>query len=65
MWEELQEELFPKISGDIIKTCTNVKQLEPVCPECGRELAFEGGCNTCKNCGWSKCDQEDLKYDWK
>lgn len=56
MWEELQEELFPKISGDIIKTCTNVKQLEPVCPECGRELAFEGGCNTCKNCGWSKCD---------
>ena len=26
------------------------------CPECGYELFFEGGCNTCKNCGWSKCD---------
>lgn len=26
------------------------------CPECGAELAFEGGCNSCKNCGWSKCD---------
>ena len=26
------------------------------CPECGEKLAFEGGCNICKNCGWSKCD---------
>lgn len=26
------------------------------CPECGEPLAFEGGCNTCKACGWSKCD---------
>ena len=26
------------------------------CPECGHELTFEGGCNTCKNCGYSKCD---------
>ena len=25
------------------------------CPECGNELVFEGGCNICKNCGWSKC----------
>lgn len=28
----------------------------PKCPECGHELTFEGGCNTCKNCGYSKCD---------
>ncbi len=27
----------------------------PVCPECGDELFFEGGCNICKSCGWSKC----------
>lgn len=27
-----------------------------VCPECGGDLAFEGGCNTCKSCGWSRCD---------
>lgn len=27
----------------------------PVCPECGEELVVEGGCNVCKNCGWSKC----------
>ena len=26
------------------------------CPSCGEELTFEGGCNICKNCGWSKCD---------
>ena len=25
------------------------------CPECGEELTFEGGCNICKNCGWSRC----------
>lgn len=25
------------------------------CPECGEELMFEGGCNICKNCGWSRC----------
>lgn len=26
------------------------------CPQCGSELVFEGGCNICKNCGWTKCD---------
>lgn len=27
-----------------------------VCPECGSgEIAFEGGCVTCKACGYSKC----------
>lgn len=26
-----------------------------VCPECGEPLIFEGGCNICKNCGYSKC----------
>ena len=25
------------------------------CPECGEQLVFEGGCNICKSCGWSKC----------
>ena len=27
-----------------------------VCPDCGEELIFEGGCAVCKNCGYSKCD---------
>lgn len=25
------------------------------CPECGKPLAFEGGCNICRSCGYSKC----------
>lgn len=25
------------------------------CPECGSELIQEGGCVTCKSCGWSRC----------
>lgn len=35
-----------------------VKDVTPSvpCPECGEKLVFEGGCRTCKNCGWSKCD---------
>ena len=27
-----------------------------LCPQCGNPLSFEGGCNTCKACGWSRCD---------
>lgn len=26
------------------------------CPICGSELTFEGGCNICRNCGYSKCE---------
>lgn len=29
---------------------------EILCPECGFKLQQEGGCNICKNCGWTKCD---------
>ena len=25
------------------------------CPECGSRLEHEGGCVTCRNCGYSKC----------
>ncbi|WP_040198086.1 vitamin B12-dependent ribonucleotide reductase [Candidatus Soleaferrea massiliensis] len=25
------------------------------CPECGEKLEHEGGCVTCRNCGYSKC----------
>ena len=33
-----------------------IKLNKNTCPECGVELANEGGCVTCKNCGYSKCD---------
>lgn len=35
-----------KISGDIVKS---------ICPECGDEVNFTGGCNSCPSCGWSQC----------
>ena len=25
------------------------------CPECGGKLNFTGGCNSCPECGWSRC----------
>ena len=35
----------------------NVKvNKKALCPECGSKLQQEGGCNICKNCGWTKCD---------
>ena len=35
---------------------TNNEDKKAVCPECGELIVFEGGCNICKACGWSKCD---------
>ncbi len=37
-----------------------VKRLEETgedgfCPLCGEKLVFEGGCATCRACGWSRC----------
>jgi ribonucleoside-diphosphate reductase alpha chain len=26
------------------------------CPVCGNEVVYEGGCVSCKTCGWSRCD---------
>lgn len=25
------------------------------CPDCKNETVNQGGCETCMNCGWSKC----------
>lgn len=68
MYKELQGELFEDVDEKPIKNKETVKhrgrvenkvidesQIVP-CPECGSPLVFEGGCNSCKNCGFSKCD---------
>lgn len=63
MYEEMQREineddfddkedvLPPKIKKDDKKESSYAK-----CPECGGDLIFEGGCNTCRSCGYSKCN---------
>ena len=28
----------------------------PLCPECGAVLEHEGGCVSCRSCGYSKCN---------
>ena len=41
---------------NVVEEKKNINNISIKCPECGHALAFEGGCNICKNCGWSKCD---------
>ena len=38
------------------KILNTIRTLRPFCPECGEPLIFEGGCNICKSCGYTKCD---------
>ena len=66
MWHEMQE-VVNDDEDDMVDTadCASAVPSEQqvsnngnnavTCPECGNELVFEGGCNICKNCGWSKC----------
>lgn len=67
MYDEMQEELgltdSKYVENYVINThkstnnesITN-EQAYIQCPECGEPLTFEGGCNICKACGYSKCD---------
>ena len=32
------------------------KEVVNPCPKCGDELTFQGGCNVCRSCGWTKCE---------
>ena len=34
---------------------SNFKMIDHACPECGESLEHEGGCVSCRNCGYSKC----------
>ena len=54
---EINEELEIDNPKPIIKKKETKSVILPKykCPECGSEITFEGGCQTCKNCGWSKC----------
>ena len=59
MYEEMMDDVgFSDIEDKELEVITpNIVPVSKAkCPQCGGELVFEGGCNTCKNCGWSKCD---------
>ena len=51
MYNEMQNEINAEYD-----VCGEPEDNSPKCPECGENLTFEGGCNICKSCGWSKCD---------
>ena len=68
MWQEMHDDIdidweeekisesttsVPKTSKHTNQTITNSVS---ICPECGEPLVFEGGCNSCKSCGYSKCN---------
>ena len=61
MYKEMQDDISDD-SEEIINTPKQSKKKiiakteNAKCPQCGGNLVFEGGCNTCKDCGWSKCD---------
>lgn len=63
MYNEVQQDLMamdveqkvPKKKPPKPKAVSPVNQEKVICPECGESLVFEGGCNICKSCGWSKC----------
>ena len=58
MYQEIQKSLNIETTEE--KTEKTEEQCEKSvknpCPVCGEELVFEGGCNTCKSCGYSKCE---------
>lgn len=61
MYEEMKNEICFDEEEDIENNSTTQTSQSNAshsanCPECGEPLTFEGGCNICKNCGWSKCN---------
>ena len=54
--EELSYSSLDKSSNVVDDRIQDNDHVQNPCPQCGAELVFEGGCNVCKSCGWSKCD---------
>ena len=57
-WKEMQSEIADR---NATPKTDDKKTVVPeirhdVCPECSEPLIHEGGCDICKNCGWSKCN---------
>lgn len=69
MWEEMQDDIDVD-EEDFVDNADNneqdtkiasnsnqfINKSDMICPKCGDSLVPEGGCNSCKSCGYSKCD---------
>lgn len=57
MYNEMQREVKGiSIEPKDIENAAEKKETVNPCPKCGDELQFQGGCNICKSCGWTKCE---------
>lgn len=63
MYNEMQAELDERDDDEekpvVVKTTKEPKQAETNvarCPECGEPLLHIGGCVSCPNCAWTKCE---------
>lgn len=61
MYNEMHDSIYcdegreEDIETEVKSNITIAHNPKSVCPECGEPLAHEGGCDICKNCGFSKC----------
>ncbi|MEG2569875.1 MAG: vitamin B12-dependent ribonucleotide reductase [Clostridia bacterium] len=44
----------PPKAAEVVAEDTSISQIRK-CPECGADVEHEGGCVTCRECGYSKC----------
>lgn len=57
LWEDFQgKELKMKKENQEHSKEEELEEEKPKCPVCSAPIIFEGGCNTCRSCGWSKCE---------
>ena len=65
MWNEMKDEIKDTVSNreekqahtfETDKVSKNSQLDSELCPECGEPLKHEGGCISCTNCAWSKCN---------
>ena len=53
----LTSEAVNDIFETVLKQNTEIKYTEEaLCPQCGSKLDHEGGCDICRDCGWTRCD---------
>jgi len=51
--EEIEK---PEVNVKVATTKPKAQKPNNVCPECGEQLHFQGGCNSCPNCAYTKCE---------